>query len=236
MRFSRLKRLDEASKIARTAIRKCANCGELHPTIKKDATEPLLLIAKLVENGRQTDEWKIYPHTAAIILDRISDETVVSLGKKINSHPRNCVLTSIKVPSVTIRPDVKKMGGGRSTNDDLTTMLQIIVKKSAVMPNIIPDIIEPKLEKAIFEINNSYYEFVRANGEGAMSSLALRFKGKTGRFRKNQLGKRARKICRSTIVGDRYLQINEIGIPLVFAKTIQYDEVVQEYNKQRPSI
>ncbi|QYB17636.1 DNA-directed RNA polymerase subunit beta [Pacmanvirus S19] len=237
-RFPRGKRLDEAAKIAHsgTGNKKCIHCKEVHPIIKKDkkdANEPLALTAEFYEEKRQTEKWIVYPHKALEVFSRISDETVVKLGKNVSSHPRNFVLTSIKVPPVTIRPDVKKMGGGRSTNDDLTTMLQIIIKKNDIMPSVIPADIDIKLEKSIFELNNSYFEFVKAGGPNAMNSLALRLKGKSGRFRKNQMGKRVRNMCRSTITGDPRIRIGEVGVPLTFARTIQYEETVQEYNKQR---
>lgn len=233
MRFPRSKRLDEASKLARTGNKKCPHCKEVHPIIKKDNNEPLALVAEIYEEKRQTAKWIIFPHKAAEILSRISDETVVKLGKNVNSHPRNFVLFDIKAPSVTIRPDVKKIGGGRSTNDDLTTMLQIIIKKNDTMPAVVPNEVDPKTAKMIWELNNSYYDFVKAGGEGAMTSLSMRLKGKGGRFRKNQLGKRARNMCRSTITGDPRIRIDEVGVPLTFARTIQYEEIVQEFNKKR---
>lgn len=233
MRFPRGKRLDEASKIARTSNKKCVYCKEVHPIIKRDVNEPLALYAEFYEDKRQTNKYIIYPHKVAEIFSRISDETVVKLGKNINSHPRNFILNDIKAPSVTIRPDVKKIGGGRSTNDDLTTMLQIIIKKNDAMPPVIPAEIDQKMDKAIWELNNSYFDFIKAGGDNAMNSLAMRLKGKSGRFRKNQMGKRARNMCRSTITGDPRIRIDEVGIPLTFARTIQYEEVVQEYNKKR---
>lgn len=233
MRLPRSHRLDEASKIARTGNRKCVHCKASHPVIKKDPNEPLAIIAELVEDGRQVEKWTILPHKASEIFSRIKDDTVINLGKEISSHPRNYVLWDIKVPSVTVRPDVKKIGGGRSTNDDLTTMLQIIIKKNDLLPTVIPQNIDPKLEKAIFDLNNAYFDFVKAGGEGAMNSLSMRLKGKTGRFRKNQMGKRSHNMCRSTIVGSPLIKIDEVGVPLVFAKTIQYKEPVQEYNKAK---
>ncbi len=233
MRFPRGKRLDEASKIARTANKKCVHCKTVHPILKKDPDEPLALTAEIYEEKRQTEKYTLYPHDAMKILSRVTDETMIKMGKQINSHTRNIILDNIQVPSVAIRPDVKKMGGGRSTNDDLTTMLQIFIKKNDTMPTVIPNVIDPKLHKAIFELNNAYYDFVKAGGESAMNSLALRLKGKTGRFRKNQMGKRVRNMCRSTITGDPRIKVDEVGVPLVFARTIQYEEPVQEYNKKR---
>jgi DNA-directed RNA polymerase II subunit RPB1 len=230
-RLPRAKRLDGAAKIARTSVKKCVHCHTLHPIVKKDPAEPLSLIATIMEDKRQIDRWVIYPHMAGEILSRVDADTVVKLGKSVLSHPEHMVLWDIQVPPVTIRPDVKKMGSGRSTNDDLTTMLQILIKKNDTMPSVIPTIIDQKLEKAIFDLNNAYYDFIKASGDDAMNSIASRLKGKMGRFRKNQMGKRVRGMCRSTIIGDPRILIGEVGVPLTFARIIQYEETVQEYNK-----
>lgn len=233
MNLPRAKRLDLAAKTARTGNKKCVHCKEVHPIIKKDPTEPLALIAEFYEDKKIAESKMLLPHTAGEILSRITDETVIKLGKYVTSHPRNIILWDIQVPPVTIRPDVKKMGGGRSTNSDLTTMLQILVKKNETMPAVVPQNIDAKFEKSVFEINNAYYDFIRAGGENSMESIAARLKGKTGRFRKNQMGKRVFNMCRSTIVGDPRLRIDEVGVPLIFARTIQYEECVQEFNKAR---
>lgn len=232
-RVHRSIRLDTASKVARTGNKKCVHCKEIHPIIKKDKNEPLALRAEFYEDKRQISAFMVYPHKAAEIFARISNETVIALGKDPSSHPVNFILNVIKVPPVTIRPDVKKIGSGRSTNDDLTTMLQVIIKKSDVMPTVIPADIDLKLEKSIYDLSNSYFDFVRASGEGAPSSLASRLKGKQGRFRKNQMGKRVRNMGRSTIMGDSHMPIDWVGLPLIFARTLQIEEVVQEYNKQK---
>jgi DNA-directed RNA polymerase II subunit RPB1 len=233
MKTVREKILDEASRVARVGNKRCIHCKEIHPIVKKNlGISPLALVAEIYDEKKQVEKWVIYPHKAGEILSRISDEDVVRLGKSISSHPRNIILHSIQVPPVTVRPDVKKIGGGRSTNDDLTTMLQIIIKKNETMPPVVPATIDPKLEKAIFDHNMAYYDFIKSGGEG-MTSLAHRLRGKTGRFRKYQMGKRVRNICRSTIAGDPRLRIDEVGVPLVFARTIQYEEIVQEYNKKQ---
>ena len=225
------KRLEEASKIARTSARDCTHCGVQHPLVKKDTVEPLKFIAEYY-NGKTIDRKEtLYPHIIKAILSRISPETISLMGKPITSPPSNFVMRSIPVPSVVIRPDVKKMGGGRSANDDFTMALQIMIAKSAHMPNIIPAVIDLKLEKAIYEINNAYYDFVKASGDNAMNSVSKRIKGKQGRLRKNLMGKRCRNMARSTIVNDISLMIDQVRVPLSFARTIQYEEIVQEYNR-----
>src|SRR6185437_7763802 len=68
--------------------------------------------------------------------------------------------------------------------------------------------------------------------EADINSLALRLKGKKGQIRKNTLGKRCRMMCRTTITGDPRYMIDEVGVPLSFARTVQVEDHVQEYNKQ----
>jgi DNA-directed RNA polymerase beta' subunit len=52
IRFARGKRLDEASKIARTGNKRCVHCREIHPVVKKDPSEPLALVAEFYEEKR----------------------------------------------------------------------------------------------------------------------------------------------------------------------------------------
>jgi DNA-directed RNA polymerase II subunit RPB1 len=237
IKVARNKRLDIAKKEASKGFRKCFYCKTPHPSVKKDPIEPLLFIAEYYDDNKNKiqmapGEGYIYPHMAALIFNKIEDKTVIDLGKSPSSHPRNFILFEIKAPSVVIRPDVKKIGGGKSTNDPLTMMLQFIIKKNAALSASVPNTIDKKYAKSIFELNNSYYDFVKAGGENNMNSLALRLKGKQGRFRKNQMGKRSRNMCRGTITGDPTLKIDEVGVPILFARTIQYQETVQEYNKK----
>lgn len=239
--YPKASRLYLASKVARAVNRKCANCGELHPVVTKDREEKFAFYAELYEDKKITNTYRLFPHTIKQILDRVSNATVIELGKSPESHPRNFVLYAIKVPPTTIRPDVRKMGGGRSTNDDLTVLLKNIIKKNETLPTVIPDEIDQKLEKSIYELNSLYYNFVRGSSgkrpvsgiTGPTHSLALRLRGKQGRFRKTQMGKRVQFSGRATIVGDPTLKLTEMGMPLKHAKTLQVEETVQQFNKER---
>jgi DNA-directed RNA polymerase II subunit RPB1 len=225
-------RLDLAAKMARAATnRKCVHCNAYHPIIKKDKVEPLIAIAEYADRKE-----RMFPHSIINIFNSITDETVVKLGRKIACHPRKYILSAIKVPSVIIRPDTKKVGGKRSKNDDITVLLQVLIKKNTAMSAVIPQIIDQKAEKQIMELNNTYYDIVRASGEATAISLAKRWKGKAGRFRQTQLGKRIRIVARSTIIGDAKVKINEVIIPYVFARTVYIEEIVQNYNKERLAI
>lgn len=242
--FPRKKRLDEASKLARTNIKTCIHCDTIHPLVTRDKQSQLILYADVYnEEKKLVTRYKLYPHIIREIFDKITDETVIELGKEPSSHPRQFILKIIKVPAVTIRPDVKRIGTGRSSNDDLTTMVQYLVKKNETLPVIIPQIIQPDLDKLIYELNDAYYEFIKGTGTGnkrsimagtkPLNSITDRLRGKGGRFRKNEMGKRVHVIFRSTIAGDPKLPINTLGVPQSFARTIQIRETVQEFNKQR---
>jgi len=238
MRFPITKRLDEAAKIAKSGWKSCSVCRTEHPSISKDQNRFLLILAK-TSTGAIT---KLYPHIIEEILNRISDEVVISFGKNPKSHPRKFILRAIKIPPTTIRPDVRKSSTGRSSNDDLTMLLQQIIRRNEKLPQNLPDIINDELEENIYSLQDYYYAYVRGshskrvitNGSNtALNSLAQRLLGKFGLFRKNQQGKRVRIVARSTISGDPTLQLEEIGIPLKFAKLLQMEEVVQEFNRKR---
>lgn len=224
-----IKRLDEASKMAK-GNKLCVHCGKSHSIIKKNKKEPLEIIVEGKEGDKRPTV--IYPHEIKDIFAKITDETVIKLGKDPASHPSHFILDIIKVPSIIIRPDVRKMGSKRSSSNPLTAMLQIIIKKSESMESIIPDVITPPVAKAILELNNAYYDFIRAGGEEG-ASVGGKLKGKPGQLRKNTMGKRVWYMCRSTIIGHPFYKIDEIGVPMVFAKTIKIRETVQEGNRAR---
>ncbi len=229
--------LIEAQKLAKSSQRKCHYCHELHPVVKKPdevvniKKGPFYIEANYYEDKKLIRKEPLYPHKIKAILSRISDETCIKLGKSLLSHPRKFILDNIKVLPVQTRPDVKKNLGGKNTNDPLTTMLQLIIKKIDLIPAVLPNVIDPKLEATILDMTTIYNEFVRARGDDSQS-LITRISGKQGMGRKNLLGKRVVVICRSTIINDATLRVNELRIPMSFAKRIQIEVVVQEYNRR----
>jgi DNA-directed RNA polymerase II subunit RPB1 len=229
-KFRESVRLDEASKLAKTANRECVHCKAVHPLIKRDLQQPLGINAEFYEDKKLIKRYHIYPHMAWEIFNKISDQTVISLGRHPSSHPRSFVTDKVRIMPVPARPDSKKMGGARSKNDDITTMYQFLLKRSEGMPATIPEVIDPKLAKMIYDLNNGAYELVKSSSD-SMKSIHLRWKGKTGRFRGTQLGKRVRRVARSTIRGDPTLQIDQIRIPLAYARKLQMEEIVQDFNK-----
>ena len=70
-------------------------------------------------------------------------------------------------------------------------------------------------------------------GTKETKSIIRNFARKEGRIRKNLLGKRVWNISRSTISGNPHLQVDEVGYPLAFAKTLKIKEVVHPFNRDR---
>ena len=111
----------------------------------------------------------------------------------------------------TIRPDIRRMGGNRSNNSDITALTKTIVEINEVLPDEIPtrERINQDLQEMYYNLDSAYYELVKGStGSGnqlriltntnkAPNSLANRIPKKEGRIRKNLLGKRVRHMMRS---------------------------------------
>lgn len=227
-----IQRLDAAQKFARTQTKRpCVECGEMHPVIKKDNAHIFAL--KYFLESNKADKKILLPHKIYEILDRVTDSTVVALGKPLTSHPRKYILTKVKIPSVIFRPDIKRIGGGKSSVDKLTAGYQTLYRKEIKLPAVLPSgQIGEKLESDIVDLSAFYYGLIRTNvDEGA--SIAQRLTGKKGRIRRNLLGKRVFNIGRDTIAGSSDVAVDEFAIPLKFAKILQVKEIVTAYNKAR---
>ena len=63
-------------------------------------------------------------------------------------------------------------------------------------------------------------------------SVSERLKGKEGRIRGNLMGKRVDMSARTVITSDPNIALDEVGIPLVIAKNLTYDEIVTPDNME----
>jgi DNA-directed RNA polymerase beta' subunit len=237
--------LNEYVKLSRTTTQKyikCIYCDEQHPIVQKDAKDHLKIYIKINETER-----RLYNNEIEEILSKVSNETVLKLGKELSSHPKKYVLRVIRAPPVTIRPDIKKIKGGRSNNNDLTTILKNILNLLDKLPPILD---QESIIKNIIQLDNiemHYYNLIKDTPSGninklqtntgsSLMSISSRFSKKSGRIRKNILGKRTTYMGRSVITGDNSIKINEVGIPLAIARNIQIPETVQYYNKDKMMI
>lgn len=202
---------------------------------------------------------KMYPDTIRYIFQKITDETVELLGKSINCHPVKLTLRTIEIPPNTIRPGIKSFNGEGSSYHDSTNLLQHLVKRNNQIPDELPDYlyditskrdlyVENKdLDKSLQNLQLLYYDLIYGSdstnvaqgntgkrglvvGSRPVHSFLRNLQRKEGRIRANLLGKRAFFTSRSTISGNINYRIDEVGIPIEFAKVLQVEEYVQEYN------
>lgn len=199
----------------------------------------------------------LYPDTIRAILERISDGAVELLGRNSSAHPKNLILRVISIPPNTIRPGVKSFGGSGSSYHDSTNLLQHLVKRNSQLPERLPDamgplgpggIVDSELHRSVLNLQQIYYDMIMGSsgtnvtqgnngrrglvvGARPVRSILRNIPSKEGRLRGNILGKRVFFISRSTISGNMSYRIDEVGLPIMFARTLQVEEIVQEYNR-----
>lgn len=201
----------------------CAHCGEMYPKIERDAKNQNVL--KVVQDK---NTYLLLPGVIEQIFARVSNATVLRLGRPLTSKPSNFVTRHIIVAPPHTRPEVIKMGSNtKSTTDEHTSMYQLLIDKKPDLFVASNDINEIKQSK-LLAYDNIYANLIKGKEN---SSIASRFMGKGGLLRQNMMGKRIRGCCRSVISNSVGYEIDSLGIPISFAKTIQMCDIVQEYNK-----
>jgi len=246
--------LGEYVKISRM-VQKCERCGATHPRVMKDKIRSLRFYMIKKEAGKTEGpeiQRTLYNHHISNIINRIPDQVVLDMGRKLITHPKKFIVWTVIAAPNTVRPDIRKVGGGRSNNDDITTLLKNIISINDSLPDEIPELVKlgtddekaaaDSLGKKYYNLDQHYYDMVKgssatgqqfktvSSSNKAMVSIAQRFAKKEGIFRKNINGKRVLNSARSVITGDPQLPINVVGIPLYVATTIQIPEIVQPYN------
>ncbi len=225
----------------------CAHCQAVHLHIIRDQSDSITLFRVEYEKNmedskdRIVKKEKIYPHEIRNIFNKITDETVLQLGKPLICHPKKFILDKVRAPPNTIRPDIRKLGGGRSTSNDVTVLLQNIIKVNSRLPDTIPNEISPDLGKDIHLLELHVYEMIKGssstqkqtltnNSNKPLTSIAKRLPRKFGRIKRNLMGRHASHMARSIITCDPTLKVDEIGVPVIICKDAQIPMFVREYN------
>lgn len=233
----------------------CTNCGHNNPQITPDKNNDLMITGNyyglvtdsITKKAKLERQERIYNHQIYAIFDKISDDTCRLLGRDPEmNHPRKLILSVIPAPPNTVRPDIRKIGGTRSSNDDITSLFKNIIAQNQKLPEIIPDVIDPVLDSKYIAIDLTYYNMIKGHSAGStknrattdnnnstLTSFASHLPRKPGRIRSNLLATRAFNMMRSNISCDNNLRIDEVGVPISLAKNIQLPETVQHYNMDR---
>ena len=228
----------------------CVHCESIHPHVVKDRTDNVKIHAEWYDEDKKlVKKILLYPHKMAEIFDKISNETVEEMGKPPICHPRKLILNALRAPPNTIRPDMKKMGGGHSKNNDVTVLLQAVIKLNENIPSVIPKIIDENLGDQINLLSLAVFELIKGSSASStktsigttshnrqLVAIAKRIPRKPGRVRRNLMGRRVNYMARSFITCDTSFKIDEVGVPLSVALNIQIPEIVQEYNRKKLEI
>lgn len=247
--------LGEYVKMVRTNNKNvpCVHCGAIHPNIVKDKNDPISVYMEFYDTrttssakGQLLEKIQLYPHQMQAIFNKITDETVKQMGKPLECHPRKFIWNDMPAPPNTIRPDIKKMGGGRSNNNDLTVLMQTILKINEGISASTPiamdsSKIDDDMRIQVHNLCLTVYDLIKGSSSAAkrgivnnskkpLTSISKRLPRKYGRIRRNLMGRRANYMGRSFITCDPFLRLNEVGVPISIARDIQKPEVVREYN------
>tara|TARA_Y100000034_G_scaffold103583_1_gene129348 strand:- start:7008 stop:10499 length:3492 start_codon:yes stop_codon:yes gene_type:complete len=213
--------------------KKCPHCGIAHEKIKLDKPTNFNIGKK-----------RIFPTKIREMLVNVPDEELKKIGvNPKNARPEWAVLTSLLVPSVTIRPSIILESGERS-EDDLTHKLSDIIRANqrlwenlnAGAPEVI---IEDLWDLLQFHITTFFDNTVarippaRHRSGQPLKTITERIKGKEGRIRKNLAGKRVNYSGRTVISPDPSIGINEVGIPYEIAKVVTVSETVNDLNIEK---
>ncbi|KAK8809591.1 hypothetical protein WA158_000534 [Blastocystis sp. Blastoise] len=131
-------------------------------------------------------------------------------------HPQNVYLSKI------LRLNYQMMQLG--VKDTLEGKQQLEGKDEYTIHKAIDDWIEMQ------DNVNAYIDSSKTRGGETSSGIRQLLEKKEGLFRMNMMGKRVNFAARSVIAPDPYIDTDEVGIPLRFAKELIYPEPVTSYN------
>lgn len=229
------KRLQAAAQMQLTN-KTCGVCGMLPPKIK---TYDDNLFYVNVQSSTEMRVMKI--DEIKSVFEKISDETCTVLGRSVKCHPRKYYTKYLPVPPITMRPYYKNVLTNKSHRT--TPMLDFI--KNLIRKDNTKGTSESTEKNHIF-LNKCNYDMIRGGSQkkgdtrttnvigGPLTDAIMKYLGgKKGVIRSFQMAHRALSGSRITISGNPTLEIDEVGIPLFVAKTLQVSEVVRAWNIYR---
>jgi len=212
--------------------KKCPHCQENQEKVKLD--KPTTFYKGKV---------RIFPTEIRERLVNIPDLELQKIGVDTKTcRPEWSILTSLLVPSVTVRPSIILESGERS-EDDLTHKMSDIIRANqrlwenlnAGAPEVIIEDLWDLLQYHIttfFDNSVSRVPPARHRSGQPLKTITERIKGKEGRIRKNIAGKRVNYSGRTVISPDPNLKINEVGVPFQIAKVVTVSESVTDMNME----
>ena len=213
--------------------KKCPHCSTAQEKVKPDKPTSFYIGKK-----------RLSPIEIREILVNIPDEELEKIGVNHEvARPEWAIITSLLVPSVTVRPSIILESGERS-EDDLTHKLSDIIRANqrlwenlnAGAPEVIIVDLWDLLQYHIttfFDNSVTRIPPARHRSGQPLKTITERIKGKEGRIRKNLAGKRVNYSARTVISPDPSMEINEVGVPYEIAKIVTVSETVNDINTEK---
>ncbi len=216
--------------------KQCMNpiCGAIHGKIKQSEENPFIFL-----HGTGSDEIKMFPEDIKNIFEKISNETVLSYGRSILSHPKKYLVTVLVVSPISIRPYFRNMSSMKSHKmPPIVEFTKNIIKRSKIKGNDVDHI-----KRTLF-LNRCVFDMIKGGVKGGSKdtnaiggspgdSVMKGLSGKHGDIRGKQFGHKALNSSRLTITGNAFLKLDEVGIPLYVISKLQISETVRNYNRLR---
>lgn len=142
-------------------------------------------------------------------------------------------LDTILVTPSRYRPPMSQRG--YSYEGPRTAAMGNVIKLSQILQELLKNKAEPsKLQSSWrnlqIAVNCLYDSELDKNSQSKYPGLKQLLDKKEGLFRKNMMGKRVNYAARSVISPDPNIEVDQIGVPLVFAKKLTYPQPVTPWN------
>jgi len=252
----------EAAVATTTEGKSCLVCKTIHPKIVRANDDNFTIYAEYISENIGNKKTKLktgdklYPAVIGNIFSKISDESIKLLN--MATKPTDLIFKTLVITPNCIRPSSKNFLNNNSNYHDITTIYQHIIKRNnEQIPDQLPEALLKYIPNSTIPIDidiklqneqQFIYDLILGSSAAAQSgntgkrnismgpkplaSIMRGLNGKDGTARGHLLGKRVTNICRSTIIGHTGFRIDEVGIPLEFAKIQQVRETVQDYNRE----
>jgi len=196
-----------------------------------------------------TEGWRLFFLRAILVApNRFRPEA--HIGDATSDHPQNAHLSKIIETNETLKcmalensgravdPAQSPSGGlrglianGAANGHARPAAVEVVSASGRIEPSFLAKTIQQwiQLQTSV----NCYMDSAKDPnplGSNAPAGIRQLLEKKEGIFRMNMMGKRVNYCCRSVISPDNYIGVNEIGIPVKFAKTLHYPTPVNEWN------
>jgi DNA-directed RNA polymerase III subunit RPC1 len=158
------------------------------------------------------------------------------------SNPVDLLLNYIIVPPLSIRPSVQ-VSHNLTNEDDLTCKIyEILGLNKAIKISIAEGGNTTGLLENITNLQHTHAQYINSDTKGLnknvigtkqIRDLTRRLEGKNGRFRGNLSGKRTDFSGRTVISPDPNLKIDQVGVPVLIAKTMTFPQRVFSKNLEQ---